>query len=293
MKIPKFVERKVKLAPYTSFRVGGEADYYAICNTLSELKETLNFTKDHFLKVFVLGRGTNVLVSDHGFRGIVIKLGKDFSKISVEGREIVAGAGAQLAMIATRAYQNSLSGLEWAAGIPGTLGGALKMNAGAHGFSMSDIVKDVLVLDLNNYDLRRLKRSEIEFGYRKTSLSDSEIILEATLILASGKQEEIRKLMDSMFEERKRKQPVQARSAGSVFKNPDGDYAARLIESCGLKGYSIGGAMVSEKHANFIVNTGNATAADINSLIKKIKEEVYKMFKVNLETEIILVGDFD
>lgn len=293
MKVPEFIQRKVVLAPYTSFRVGGPADYFAQVGNLSELRQAISFAKTRHLDVFVLGKGTNLLVSDKGFRGLVIKLSKEFSKILVEGEEVVAGGATQLALVSSAAARNSLSGLEWASGIPGTVGGAVKMNAGAHGFSISDVIKSILIFDVESESLKKLWRHEAGFSYRSSNIEQSEIVLEATFLLKSGDSERIKKMIESYFRERKSKQPIQQRTAGSVFKNPPGDFAGRMIEACGLKGLRIGDAGISEIHANFIVNYGNASAEDIYNLIKKVQQEVYDRFQVMLEPEIVFLGEFD
>lgn len=293
MKLPPFIQKKVPLAPFTSFKVGGAADYFAQVGNFSELKEAFIFAREHYLQTFVLGKGTNILVSDSGFKGLVIKLSKEFGKILVEDKKVIAGGAAQIAASCSLAVRNSLSGLEWASGIPGTVGGAVKMNAGAHGFSISDILSSAVIFDSSTLELKRLKKNEIEFGYRASSLKDFEIVLEAEFKLMEGNPDEIKKRMESFFQERKKKQPIGQRSAGSVFKNPSGDFAGRLIEAAGLKGVQIGGARVSEVHANFIINSGNATAKEIYNLIRKIQQEVYNKFQVMLELEIILVGEFE
>ncbi|MCX7832278.1 MAG: UDP-N-acetylmuramate dehydrogenase [Actinobacteria bacterium] len=292
MKTPNFIERKVPLSQFTSFKVGGPADYFAQVGNLSELKQAVAFSNEHYLDIFVLGKGTNLLVSDKGFRGLVLKLSKEFARIVIEENTLVAGGGAQLVRTASLAFSRSLSGLEWAAGIPGTVGGAVKMNAGAHGFSISDIISTITVFDSDSLSLEKLRKEEVEFGYRFSSISNKKIILEAAFKLVESVQEEIKKKMESYFAERKRTQPLQQRTAGSVFKNPKGDFAGRLIEAAGLKGYKLGGAMVSEIHANFIVNVGSATAQEIYNLMRKIQHEVYSKFKVMLEPEIILLGEF-
>jgi UDP-N-acetylmuramate dehydrogenase len=292
MKLPSFVERGIVLAPYTSYRVGGPAAYFCVVSNYKQLKESVAFAKAHYLEVFIFGRGTNLLVSDSGYHGMVVRLARDFSRILIDGENVVAGGGAQLALAASAAARSSLSGLEWAAGIPGTIGGAVKMNAGAHGFSVADLLVDVLVFDVESGELLRKRASELELGYRSSGLSQKEVILEATFKLKEGDPERIKQLTESYFEERKAKQPLGQRSAGSVFKNPPGDFAARLIEKAGLKGKRLGGAQVSNKHANFIVNLGDATAEDIYNLMKMVQQEVYNQFKVLLEPEIILVGDF-
>lgn len=293
MKIPDFVQRKVVLAPFTSFRVGGPADYFAQVGNLSELRQAISFAKARYLDVFVLGKGTNLLVSDSGFRGLVVKLSREFAKIIVEGEEIVAGGAAQLALVSSAAAGRSLSGLEWASGIPGTVGGAVKMNAGAHGFSISEVVKSILIFDMESEDLKKLWRHEAGFSYRSSNIKQSEIVLEASFSLKKGDQEKIKKLIESYFKERKSRQPIQQRTAGSVFKNPPGDHAGRLIEAAGLKGFRIGDAGVSEIHANFVVNFGSARAQEIYNLIKKVQREVYEKFQVLLEPEIVFLGEFE
>lgn len=293
MEKPEFIELNVPLAPYTSFKIGGPADFFAIVTNFFELKKAVEFSLDKEIPFFVLGKGTNLLVSDAGFKGLVLKLGGELAKAMVEGRFIVAGGGSQLALASSLAYRHSLSGLEWAAGIPGTVGGAIKMNAGAHGFSISDCLIDAAVYDIEKGELIRLKRTDIKLAYRTSSINEKQVILEARFGLREENQQKIRKLMDSMFSERKKTQPLQARTAGSVFKNPPSMHAGKLIEEAGLKGIRVGGAKVSEKHANFIVNEGDATASDIYNLIKKIQQEVYEKFKVKLEPEIVFLGDFD
>lgn len=293
MKIPNFIERGTLLAQYTSYRVGGPAAYFAVTGNFDQLKQALSFAADHYLDIFILGRGTNLLVADSGYRGMVIRLTKDFARILIEDETIVAGGGAQLALVASAAARNSLTGFEWAAGIPGTVGGAVKMNAGAHGFSIADILSYVLVYNLKIRELEKKRPAELGLGYRASKLENYELIIEAGFRLKKGEPEKIKKLMESYFKERKAKQPLGERSAGSVFKNPPGDYAARLIEKAGLKGKTIGGAQVSTKHANFIINLGNATASDIYNLMKLVQQEVYNQFKVMLEPEIVLLGDFE
>ena len=292
MKIPSFIERGTVLAPYTSYRVGGPAAYFAVVGNFEQLKQALKFAEDHYLDVFILGKGTNLLVADSGYRGMVIRLTKEFTRILIEDEAMVAGGGAQLALAASAAARNSVSGFEWAAGIPGTVGGAVKMNAGAHGFSIADMLSYVLVYDLKTHELQKKRTAELGLGYRTSNLRKHEIVIEAGFRLKKDEPERIKKLTESYFKERKAKQPLGERSAGSVFKNPLGEYAARLIEKAGLKGKRVGDAQVSTKHANFIINLGNATASDIYNLMKLVQQEVYNQFKVMLEPEIVLLGDF-
>lgn len=293
MKKPDFIEENVPLSQFTTFRVGGPARYFLIARSFNELKSGIYFALDREVPLLFLGKGSNLLVSDKGFKGMVIKLGGDFNSINRDGQKLVCGAGALLAYAAREAVSGSLSGLEWAAGIPGTVGGAAKMNAGAFGFDMSKVIESAVALDVGALELKRYSRQELDFGYRHSSFSPAELILEVTFKLSPSSREKVAATMESMFNERKKRQPLGVRSAGSVFKNPPDDSAGRLIEACGLKGFMLGGAMVSEKHANFIVNTGNATAKEIYNLINMIQRQVYEKFGVKLEPEIVFAGDFD
>lgn len=293
MKKPEIIEENVSLSQFTTFRVGGPARYFLIARNFNELKAGIYFARDQQIPLFFLGKGSNVLVSDSGFDGLVIKLGGDFNSIRVDENKIMCGAAALLAYAAREAAARSLSGLEWAAGIPGTAGGAVRMNAGAFGFDMSGIVESAVVLDTDALELKKYSRQQLKFGYRQSSFAASELILEVTCKLSRADREKITATMESIFNERKKRQPLGVRSAGSIFKNPPEDSAGRLIETCGLKGYMVGGAAVSEKHANFIVNTGNATAKEIYNLIRKIQQQVYEMSGVMLEPEIVMVGEFD
>lgn len=269
---------------HTTFKIGGPAKYFASPGSKDELKEVLKLAKKYGVKTFVFGKGSNLLVSDSGIDGLAVHLGDRFSDIRVCGDEIRALSGASLAMIAKRALKEGLKGFAFAAGIPGSLGGAVYMNAGAYGGEMKDVVKESFFLD---GDFNENKVTEHFFGKRRSIYTDTEnIITEAVIKLRPGSREDIKKEMADYAERRREKQPLDMPSAGSVFKRPEGYFAGALIEGANLKGVSFGGAKVSEKHAGFIVNTGSATASDVLKLIGFIKDKVYEKYKVELETEI-------
>lgn len=269
---------------HTTFKIGGPAKYFASPGSKDELKAILKLAKEYGIKTFVFGKGSNLLVSDSGIDGLAVHLGERFSKVEVCGEEIRALSGASLAQIAKIALSEGLSGFAFAAGIPGSLGGAVYMNAGAYGGEMKDVVKESYYLDEN---LNEYKVTEHFFGKRRSIYSDTEyIITEAVIKLRPGSREEIKKEMADYAARRREKQPLNMPSAGSVFKRPEGHFAGALIEGANLKGVSVGGAKVSEKHAGFIVNTGNAKASDVSELIRIIKDKVYEKYKVELETEI-------
>lgn len=275
----------------TTFRVGGPARYFVVADTLSELKAALRFAAERELPVFVLGKGSNVLVSDAGFDGLVLSLGRDFMRANFTDRGVVCGGAYRLPVLAREALRRELAGLEWAVGIPGTVGAAAVVNAGAHGSDTGGLATR-LALVRPDGELVSLNREEVGFAYRSTSVKGMGVVVEVELRLAPGTRAEIQARMAEYFENRKRTQPIGQLTAGSVFKNPPGAYAARLIQQCALKGVRVGGAMVSHKHANFIVNTGDATARDIVTLMRKIQEVVKEKTGVDLEPEIDLVGDF-
>ena len=278
---------------HTSFKIGGVADCFVVINDEAELIQVLKYLKEENIPCFVMGNGTNLLVSDKGIRGVVIRLGGEFKKITCDGSYITAGAAVSINALAQAALENSLTGLEWAFGIPGSVGGATFMNAGAYGGSISDVIVKTIYLD-ENFNVCELNKDLHEFGYRKSVFKLNKIkgiILKVVIELVPGKKEEIWAAMQKYMGARIDKQPLNMPSAGSVFKRPDGHYVGKMIEELGLKGFSIGGAMVSEKHAGFIVNTGDATKEDIKNLIIYIKEKVKEKYNVELETEILEVGE--
>lgn len=280
------INRNIPMASLTTFRTGGNADIVIYPQNTEELKNVVKFFYETKTKYYVLGNGSNLLVSDEGVRKPVICIDKNFSSIDVFENCITAKAGAMLSLIAKKAAENSLTGFEFASGIPGTLGGALIMNAGAYGGEMKDVVEAVSFIDPSGEEYI-VSGEEMEFSYRRSALSDTGcIICGATLKLAFGSKEEVNEKMSILALKRREKQPLEYPSAGSTFKRPAGYFAGTLIEESGLKGKTIGGACVSEKHAGFIINKGNATTRDILKLIEFVRETVYKKHGVILETEI-------
>lgn len=277
------------MSRHTTFRIGGCCDVFIVPNSLESLRKIVQFCAQNGIRFYILGNGSNVLVPDSGVRGAVIHVGKELGEITPSGGEIVCGAGAQLSEACVKARGLNLTGLEFAYGIPGTAGGAVYMNAGAYGGEIKDIVKSVEYLE--NGAFAEISGAECHFGYRSSIfLSGGKIITSVRFALKSGDGREISDKMAGLLLRRKEKQPLEYPSAGSVFKRPEGHYAGTLIEQCGLKGFKCGGAMVSGKHAGFIINAGGATCSDVLHLIDKIKETVYSRTGVALEQEIKLFG---
>ncbi len=275
---------------HTSFKIGGNADYFIECDNADCLKAVLKAVKEYNIPYFILGKGSNLLVSDKGIRGAVISLSR-LDCIIVEDEIITVGAGVSLAKLCTVALDNSLSGLEFAYGIPGSVGGALYMNAGAYGGEMSQVVTSAYVLSKNG-EIKQIDLKDMQLGYRTSAFkTNGDIILSVALKLCKGEKTEIKAKMDDLMGRRKDKQPLEYGSAGSTFKRPEGYFAGALIEKNGFKGYSVGGAMVSEKHAGFVINYNNATAKDVKALIEKIKATVLEKDGVVLEPEVIFVGE--
>ncbi|MDI3533836.1 MAG: UDP-N-acetylmuramate dehydrogenase [Thermosediminibacterales bacterium] len=278
---------------HTSFRIGGPADILVIPKNLEELKHALNVCRRIELIPYVIGNGSNLLVLDKGIRGVVIKIASNFSSIKIFDDKIRAHAGVLLAAISKKAMEANLSGMEFAGGIPGSLGGAIYMNAGAYGGEMKDVVEEVKVMDYSG-NIKVLSKKEMNFGYRHSRIQEEDflIILEALLKLQKGDYNTIKQRMDELAQRRKLKQPLCLPSAGSTFKRPDGFYAGKLIEELGLKGYRVGDAQVSELHAGFIVNVGNATAKDVLELIKQIQQKAKERYNVDLEPEVKILGEY-
>lgn len=278
---------------HTSFKVGGIADYFVIIENEKELKEILKFTKQNKIPLQLVGNGTNLLVTDKGIRGIVIKLNmqnykiertKNYALITVE-------AGFPLCKLANVALREELGNLEFLSGIPGTIGGAIRMNAGAYGMEMKDLVIKTKFMNEEG-DIQKINLEEHEFSYRESRFSKEEaFILETTLRVPYDTKENIQKKIEEYSNSRKEKQPLEFPSAGSTFKRKEGIITAKLIDECGLKGYSIGDAEVSNKHAGFIVNKGNATAKDILDLIEYVKKVVYDKTKEKIELEVLVIGE--
>lgn len=275
---------------HTSFKIGGNAQYFVAPKNFDELKKVLCKAKEIQIPVFILGNGSNILVSDKGIKGVVITTEK-MSAIIVEDTKITAFAGAKLSSLCMSALENSLKGLEFAYGIPGTVGGAVYMNAGAYGGEMKDVLESVSYLNSNG-DIVTLPVDDLELSYRHSRFCDKDdVIISASFRLNLGEKEEINNLMKDIFQRRVDKQPLNFPSAGSTFKRPEGYFAGALIEQSGLKGYSVGGAQVSEKHAGFVINKGGACANDVIKLVEDIKDKVFKDSGVCLECEIRFVGE--
>ena len=280
------IKTNISMSNLTTFKTGGNADIVIYPNTTEELKNIVKFFYEECQPYYILGNGSNLLVSDNGIKKPVICIGREFSSIEIFDNCITAKAGAFLSSIAKKAYDESLTGFEFAAGIPGTLGGALIMNAGAYGGEMKDVVEAVSFIDPSGKEYV-VSGEEMEFSYRHSALSDTDcIIIGATINLKPGNKEEISKKMADLAARRREKQPLEFPSAGSTFKRPTGYFAGALIEEAGLKGKSIGGAQVSPKHSGFIINTGNATTKDILDLIEFVREKVYEKHSVLLQTEV-------
>ena len=277
---------------HTTFRIGGPADALALPKTPEEVAEVVRFCHEHAQPYYVLGNGSNLLVSDEGYRGLVLQLYRNFNDIQVNGETITVQSGAMLAAVARTAYQTGLTGLEFASGIPGTIGGAVVMNAGAYGGEMKNVLKEVTVLTKEG-EVLVIPAKALELGYRTSVIpKNGWIVLGAVLQLKKGDQEQILARMEELKEQRITKQPLDLPSAGSTFKRPEGYFAGKLIMDTGLRGFTVGGAQVSEKHCGFVVNRGNATAADVWELICEVKRRVKEMTGVELEPEVKLLGDF-
>jgi UDP-N-acetylmuramate dehydrogenase len=287
-------EEKVKenepLYRYTGFRTGGNADVFLCPRTLNEIKKIFCIINEKSIPFFIMGKGTNVLISDKGFRGVVISTQR-FEQITVKDTVLSCESGLGLRQLLKYAIKEGLSGIEFLAGIPGTVGGAVISNAGLKNIWISEKISEVEILDVKTLDVKTLSRKQICFGYRKSGL-EKFFVHNTSLKLDKAEREEIRRNIGAFMHERKLKQPMGEYSAGSVFKNPSSLFSGELIEKCNLKGYSVGGARVSDIHANFIVNAGNATSADIYRLILTVKNRVFEKFGINLKTEIKIIGEF-
>ncbi len=284
------VLRDEPLQKHTSFRIGGPARYLVEPGPES-LPKLMAFCSEQNIPTLIIGKGSNLLCGDKGFPGVVIKIGRPMSALVVDGCQIKAGAGAPLSKVAAAAAENALSGFAFAAGIPGTMGGALVMNAGAYGGEMKDVLVSATVLTKEG-EIKTLPAEELDLSYRHSVIPQKGyIVLEVTLQLAQGDREEIYNEMERLKQQRMEKQPLEYPSAGSTFKRPEGYFAGKLIEDAGLKGFSIGGAQVSEKHAGFVINKGNATAADVHTLMEAVQEAVRVIYGVELEPEVKFVGE--
>lgn len=291
MKICSDVRLNEPMSRHTSFKIGGAADIFCMPHNGAEMKVLVKYFKSNSIDFMIMGNGSNMLVGDGGIRGAVIKPGGELSQISASGDEITAGAGVLLSKAANTALANELSGMEALSGIPGSVGGAVSMNAGAYGTEIGDVLKEVTFID-ENLETKTLSADKLGLSYRKSIFTDTDrIILSAVFKLKKGSKEEIAAAMREFTKRRTEKQPLSYPSAGSVFKRPEGHFAGKLIEDCGLKGYSIGGAEISKLHAGFIINYDNATAEDVKNLIKYTQERVFEKFGVKLEPEIKIIGE--
>lgn len=281
------------MSKHTTFKIGGAADILIEPEDIECLLGVLEALKKNNVPFFIMGNGSNLLVGDRGVRGAVIKISNSMSAASVDGEYIDAEGGIKLSRLANIAQSASLTGLEFASGIPGTLGGALFMNAGAYGGEMKDVIKSVTYLDIKSGEIKTISGNECDFGYRHSIFSEIDaVVISARLKLSNGDGKEIRATMNELAAKRNDKQPIDKPSAGSTFKRPEGHFAGTMIQDCGLKGYKIGGAEVSEKHAGFIINAGGATAKDVRNLIEYVQDTVDDKFSVRLEPEVKFVGEF-
>lgn len=287
----KYIYINEKMGKHTYFKIGGNADIMVEPRSEKELVEVIKLINEFDKEYFILGNGTNLLVSDKGMREVVIKIGDAFGDIVIDGSEIIAGAGCKLSEVAQKTLENELTGFEFASGIPGAVGGALTMNAGAYGGEMKDIVKSVKCINSKG-QIRVYNNEEMIFSYRHSRIQlENLIAIEARFELERGNKEEIAGRIAELNQKRKDKQPLDMPSAGSTFKRPDGDYASRLIEVSGLKGVSFRGAQVSAKHSGFVVNKGNATCEEVVQLIKFVQKVVKDKTGYDLEPEVKVIGE--
>ena len=281
------------MSRHTSFQIGGPAEIFVQPATGDEVRQAICLAKEEQIPFFVVGNGSNLLVSDDGFRGMIVQIGRNLQEISVEDNVIYAQAGALLSRVARTALEHGLTGMEFAAGIPGSLGGAVAMNAGAYGGEMKDILTDAEVLTPDG-EIKILSLEELDLSYRHSCIFDEDyIVLSVHLQLEQGDTTVIRNRMDELARARREKQPLEYPSAGSTFKRPEGYFAGALIQDAGLKGYTVGGAQVSEKHSGFVINRGGATAEEVLFLIKQVQKKVKSRFGVTMEPEVRMVGFTD
>lgn len=277
---------------HTTFRVGGNADYFVMPKNAKEVKEIVRICQSAEVPYYILGNGSNLLVSDKGYRGVMLQIYKQMNGIWIEEDRVKVQAGALLARVGSMALEAELTGFEFAAGIPGTVGGAIAMNAGAYGGEMKDIIVSATVLTPEG-EIVTFNKEELELGYRTSVVAKKGyIVLEAEYQLQRGSREQIRAKMDELKTQRVTKQPLEYPSAGSTFKRPEGYFAGKLIQDAGLRGFQVGGAQVSEKHCGFVINKEQATAADIKNLMEQVSEQVLQKFGVKLEPEVKILGEF-
>ena len=281
------------MSRHTTFKIGGPADYFLMPDKGTDVGRIVKICKESGIPYFILGNGSNLLVGDGGYRGAVIQIYKNMSAVTVEGTEITVQAGELLSVVAAAEKNAALTGFEFAGGIPGTMGGAVVMNAGAYGGEMKDVLTEVTVMD-DEGEIITLPADKLELGYRTSIIKTAGyIVLEAKLQLKEGNPEVIRETMKDLTIRRTTKQPLEYPSAGSTFKRPEGYFAGKLIMDSGLAGYQVGGAQVSEKHCGFVINAGGATARDVRTLMDNVRDIVYKKYGVTLEPEVKFLGDFE
>lgn len=277
------------MSKHTSFKIGGPAECLIKLQTVEELKSILEFSKEKNIPLIIIGNGSNILVSDEGIKGIVLKIEIDTFELNSKTAQLKVGSGVKLGWIAQKCLKQELTGFEFASGIPGTIGGAIRMNAGAHGREMKDVVTTITYMDRNG-EIHKIQNEQANFEYRSSLFAHKDyIILEVEMQLEKGNAEEIQAKMTEYATYRKEKQPIEFPSAGSTFKRGTDFITAKLIDDCGLKGYQIGGAQISEKHAGFIINKDNATAKDVIKLMEYTKEQVYNKFGKVIEPEIEII----
>lgn len=285
------IKTEEMMKTHTTFRIGGPADYYVMPKDETQLAAVIQLCLQSGMPYYILGNGSNLLVSDQGYRGVIISMSEGFRRMEAEGEQIVAGAGVLLYKLAKQAWEASLTGFEFAAGIPGTLGGALVMNAGAYGSEIRDVLVSAKVMDPEG-NIHTLTAEELELGYRTSCIPKHHyVVLEGTFRFRHGDKAAIRARMDELLLQRKTKQPLEFPSAGSTFKRPEGHFAGKLIQDAGLRGFQVGGAQISEKHCGFVVNRGQATAADVVELCREAGRQVEEQFGVTLEMEVKLLGE--
>lgn len=280
------------MSRHTTFRIGGPADYFIMPADIAEVKRAIDLCIEYDIPYYIIGNGSNLLVGDKGYRGAMIQIYKELNQITVNGNEITAQAGALLAKVAAKAYEENLTGFEFASGIPGTIGGAVAMNAGAYGGEMKDVIVSATVLTRND-EILTLNKEELKLGYRTSIIAKNDyVVMETVFQLKPGDQSGMKAYLDELREKRTSKQPLDYPSAGSTFKRPEGYFAGKLIQDAGLKGFQVGGAQVSEKHSGFVINKGQATARDVVELMEQVAEKVYEQFGVTLEPEVKRLGEF-
>lgn len=280
------------MSGHTTFRIGGPADYFVMPSSAGEIKRIIALCLEQDVPYYIIGNGSNLLVADKGYRGVIIQIFKNMKDIQVEGENIRAQAGALLSKVAAAAYEAGLEGFEFASGIPGTLGGAVRMNAGAYGGEMKQVLKSAEVLTPEG-EVLMLPVEEMKMGYRTSIVSRMDyVVLGAEIALREGNKEEIRAKMDELKEKRVSKQPLEFGSAGSTFKRPEGYFAGKLIEDAGLRGFRVGNAQVSEKHCGFVINLGGATAREVAELMETVARRVEENSGVRLEPEVKKIGEF-